>query len=216
MTDRRRARSAHTEEVVVAAATRLFVERGYARTSIADVAEAAGVSERTVYVRFAGKAELLKRAIDVAAAGDTEGVPVSARAWMTEALSAPTLDDRIDLLSAGIAEMHARLVPLVGVALEVVSEQVIAESARGGRTGTRNSMTRFWKSAERDGLLEDGVDVAWLAETATIVAAAETALLRRHVVGDRGYAAWLARTLRQLARPEGGPRPAASRGPRRS
>ena len=207
MTDRRRARSAHTEEVVVAAATRLFVERGYARTSITDVAEAAGVSERTVYVRFAGKAELLKRAIDVAAAGDTQGVPVSARAWMTEALSAPTLDDRIDLLAAGIAEMHARLVPLVGVALEVVSEPVIAESARGGRTGTRNSMTRFWESAERDGLLADGTDVAWLAETTTIVAAAETALLRRHVAGDKGYAGWLARTLRQLARPEGG-RPA--------
>ena len=61
---------------MVEAAHELFVARGYAATTIAAIAETADVSVPTVYAGFAGKADLLKHAIDVAIAGDTEPVAV--------------------------------------------------------------------------------------------------------------------------------------------
>ena len=43
----------------------LFVERGYAGTTVADIANAAGVAPATVAAAFGGKAGLLKRLVDV-------------------------------------------------------------------------------------------------------------------------------------------------------
>lgn len=47
-------------ERVVAAATDLFLRDGYGATSLEAVAAAAGVSKRTLYARFSGKAALLQ------------------------------------------------------------------------------------------------------------------------------------------------------------
>jgi AcrR family transcriptional regulator len=49
---RQAARVSATESRIVAAARDLFVERGYAGTTLADVADAAEVAARTVYLRF--------------------------------------------------------------------------------------------------------------------------------------------------------------------
>jgi len=75
-------RGAHaqsTREAVIAAAGRLFAERGYAATSIEDIAEAAGVSRATVFTSVGGKPILLKTALDVAIVGDDEPVPLPER-----------------------------------------------------------------------------------------------------------------------------------------
>ena len=68
--DRQAARRTHTEMRLVEAATELFVERGYAATTLADVAEHAGLAPRTLYLRFPTKADLLQRCVGVAIAGD--------------------------------------------------------------------------------------------------------------------------------------------------
>src|SRR3954451_14300142 len=66
-----RARQAEqTRRGIVAAAGPLFVEVGYGRTSVDAVAEAAGVSRKTVFSAVGGKVELLKLAIDWAVVGD--------------------------------------------------------------------------------------------------------------------------------------------------
>jgi AcrR family transcriptional regulator len=64
---------------VLAAAARLFGERGWAATGMRDVARAAGVSVETVYASFGSKTDLLMAAIDVAIVGDPEPVPVDQR-----------------------------------------------------------------------------------------------------------------------------------------
>lgn len=208
--DRRHARSERTEAAVVRAATELFVGQGYARTSMVEVAARAGVSDRTVYVRFATKADLLKRVIDVAAAGDTDAAPVAARSWMQESMTAPTLDARLEAFVDGVTAMQARLVPLVAVAVEVeASEPVIAEQARNARAGTLQALQAFWSGLVRDRLVDGGLDVAWVAETTMLLCASETALLRTRSIGPDAYAEWLARTLRQFATSarSGGPAP---------
>ncbi|MEU7715674.1 TetR/AcrR family transcriptional regulator [Micromonospora chalcea] len=70
-----------TRQAVVRAATRLFVTHGYAATSLADVAAAAGVARPTVFAAFGSKAALLHQVLDEALAGDDEPVPVARRPW---------------------------------------------------------------------------------------------------------------------------------------
>ena len=97
--DRRAQRRAETEGRLVESASALFVERGYAATTLADVAEHADVAPRTLYLHFATKADLLLRCIGVAIVGDAEPIPLADRPEMAEAMAAPTFDERIRLMS---------------------------------------------------------------------------------------------------------------------
>jgi AcrR family transcriptional regulator len=62
----RRERQAQlTRDEILAAARRLFAERGYPRTSVRDIAEAAGVSAQTVYDSIGSKQALVARLNDL-------------------------------------------------------------------------------------------------------------------------------------------------------
>ncbi len=71
--------AATTRRLVLDAATRLFVEHGYAGTSIDAIAEEAGVGRSTVFAAAGGKPWLLKAAYDRAIVGDDEQVPFAER-----------------------------------------------------------------------------------------------------------------------------------------
>lgn len=60
-----------TRQRILEAAKVLFLERGYASTTIAAVADGAGVSQETIYATFSGKRGLLEGVIDAM-------IPVSA------------------------------------------------------------------------------------------------------------------------------------------
>src|SRR5438552_18872477 len=66
---RRRAQAAQTRQDILKAALQLFLEVGYARTTINDVAAAAGVAVETIYRGFGSKAALFKGVAEVAIAG---------------------------------------------------------------------------------------------------------------------------------------------------
>jgi len=61
--DGRTARRSGTRESIVAAAVDLMAERGYAATSVEEIAEAAGVAKGSVYYNFDGKAQILEAAM---------------------------------------------------------------------------------------------------------------------------------------------------------
>ena len=82
-TDRRTRRRAETEHRLVGSAAALFVERGYAATTLADVAEHADIAPRTLYLHFPTKVELLLRCIAVALAGDADQISLADRPAMT-------------------------------------------------------------------------------------------------------------------------------------
>lgn len=56
--------------MIVDAAARLFLERGYHATSLGQIAEHAGVAVQTIYNSIGSKRELLSRVLDYAAAGE--------------------------------------------------------------------------------------------------------------------------------------------------
>jgi AcrR family transcriptional regulator len=199
--DLRATRRAETEARLVRAATELFVERGYAGTTLADVAERAGLAPRTVYVRFATKAELLQRCVAVAVAGDYTPVPIADREWMAEAMTAPTLDERLRLMASVTAMLMSRAGPLLGVAQQAAAtEPTVAAAAQAGRVSTKQTLGEFWQRIEQDGLLPADADREWLTETATLLAHADTyLLLRRTTDWDVvTYQAWLETTWRRL------------------
>ena len=77
-----------TQDEILKAARRLFAERGYARTSVRDIAEAAGVSAQTVYDSIGSKQTLVSRLNDL----------IDAEAGIAEiAMSAAQLSDPMDV-----------------------------------------------------------------------------------------------------------------------
>ena len=200
--DRRAPRRAETEGRLVAAASTLFVERGYAATTLADVAEHADVAPRTLYLHFRTKAELLLRCIGLAIAGDVEPVALADRPAMAEAMTAATLDERLRLMASLTASLMERTGPLLDVAFQAArSEPSIAAAAAAGRADTRQTLREFWRRIDDDGLLPPSVDLEWLTETATLVTHAETYLLIGRTTGwdSDTYRKWLTTTWGRLA-----------------
>ncbi len=77
----RERRAQLTRDEILRAARRLFAERGYARTSVRDIAQAAGVSAQTVYDSVGSKQALVARLNDLI---DSEaGIGAIARAAAT-------------------------------------------------------------------------------------------------------------------------------------
>ena len=199
----RQAQIAQTEQRIISAATELFLADGYVATTLEAVAKRAQVSARTVYLRFGTKAALFKRVVDVAIVGDAEPVDVLGRDWMQAALTAPTAAARIRANAAIGRQIMERTGALFGVAQQAAAvEPVIAGYWQQGREQTRHAHAVVWTRIAEDGLLDPGVDLEWLIDTSSILAAAETYLLITRLTGwdlDT-YQDWLATTGIRLTR----------------
>jgi AcrR family transcriptional regulator len=76
---RRQEQARLTRRTVLDAARQLFLEQGYAKTTVSAVARRAQVSVETVYKAFGNKPGLVKAVFDVAVVGDDEPVPMVQR-----------------------------------------------------------------------------------------------------------------------------------------
>jgi AcrR family transcriptional regulator len=104
-----------TKRVVADAAMTLFLEHGYADTSVAAVARAAGVSTQTVYNTFGTKADLLKHLYDITLVGDDEPVPLAQRPEFVELMARTDARDFLTGYAAIGLVLLRRLGPLMGV-----------------------------------------------------------------------------------------------------
>lgn len=94
------ARTAAAEETrarIRAAAQELFIAKGYEGTTLKDVAERAGVGERTLYDSFGTKLGLLRHTIAMLTMGDESRTPAADR---PAAVAARELDDPREALAA--------------------------------------------------------------------------------------------------------------------
>src|SRR3954468_11371258 len=103
-----------TRTAVLEAAGRCFLEKGYAATTMKDVAAQAGVSVQTVFGQ-GSKASLLLACVDRAVVGDDEESPLAQREVFRRFVEAP---DRPAKLAAA-REMVLRYVPLTVPMLQV-------------------------------------------------------------------------------------------------
>ena len=105
---KREAAAARRREAIVRAAKELFEERGWGATRVHDIAESAGVSQKTVEALFGTKAALLQAAVDYAIRGDTEPLPMPQREAVARMEAAPDAAAMLALHAAHVRAVNER------------------------------------------------------------------------------------------------------------
>jgi AcrR family transcriptional regulator len=194
----RRARAQRTKDEIALAAQRLFLDDGYAGTTIADVAREAKVSAETIYKGFGSKRALLDAAVTASVRGDTEATPLRRRPAI-EAIRQEQ-DPRRQLRMYGdlLAEVNARLAPLVRVMREAAPGDPDVAAALSELGENRlDSMREFASVLAGRGALRSGVskqearDALWALNSPELY---ELLVLERGW-SDRRYARWIAGQL---------------------
>jgi len=198
---RRQARAAENRRRVVRAAHDLFVEHGFAATTVAAVAAAADVSVPTVYDGFGSKAELLKRAIEVALAGDDEPIPVVERATARWAAEADTGDELLARHAVLMGELAERTAPIYQVLIRAAdTEPELAELLERFEDQRLSAATRIATGvSDRGGLppgrsLDAARDVIWMCSAPEIY----TMLVAKRGWTTAQYVDWARHALVQL------------------
>lgn len=104
-----------TRRRIVEAAAALFIENGYPSTTLDEIAERAGVAVQTIYFHFGNKRVVLKEAVDVAAVGDDEPVPLLDRPWMEQVRSEPDPQRAVALWVSTSRTIFGRVAPIMRV-----------------------------------------------------------------------------------------------------
>ena len=97
---------------VLRAARRLFLEHGYAATTMAAVAGSAGVSVETVYKAFGNKAGLVKAVFDSDIVGDDEPVPLMEREFVQRNIAEPDPRRKLETYGEHLAQTLPRAGPI--------------------------------------------------------------------------------------------------------
>ena len=112
---RRREQAAATRRDILSAAQTLFERDGYAATTMAAIAAAAGVALKTVYVAFESKSGLLRALWHLLLRGDEDEAPVGQRAWYREILEEPDPERKLRLAARSARAVKERAGALLAV-----------------------------------------------------------------------------------------------------
>jgi AcrR family transcriptional regulator len=179
---------------VVAAAARLFGERGWAATGMRDVARAAGVSVETVYASFGSKSVLLLAAIDLAVVGDAVPVPLNQRPEFA-ALGSGTRRQRARAAARLVTGINQRTAGVVLALKEAAaSDPELAERLREREQRRRVNVEQGMTLAAGRTVTEEEADGLWA------VLAVEVYQLLTGLRGwtPRQYEDWLADVIERL------------------
>jgi AcrR family transcriptional regulator len=209
----RDARAEATRLAIVAAAGRLFAERGYAATSMEEIAAAAGVGRATVFTAVGGKTELLTEAYRLAVRGPANANTPLGQQARSRRISAGADAHKLLAGYAGVmVEVGRRLAPLyeaVRAAAHADPEarelwQLITEERRTAATGIVRRL------AERKALLHDldrqsASDILWVLNDPALY----QLLVTQRRWTQRRFRSWLTHSMQtQLLEP---PDPTASK-----
>lgn len=117
---------------ILSTARDLFIERGYGRTTVADVARGAGVSTETVYAAFRNKPTLLHHVWYTTFRGDDADIRLLHRPEIQAVLAEPDLAARFRLHARTMAPVMRRFTPLLraleaAAAQETAADNMVAE-----------------------------------------------------------------------------------------
>ena len=176
------------------AARSLFVEHGYASTTIKMVAAAAGASTQSVYQVFGNKPGLVKALVDVAIVGDDEPVPMMEREFVRQNMAEPDPRKKLTDYGAHLEEVAPRANPI----LLILREAAAADAAAAGvweqsQQERLTGMTHFARHLRVEKHLRKGVsetdarDVLWTFSSLEIW----DLLVRQRGWSTRRYGRWV-------------------------
>jgi AcrR family transcriptional regulator len=117
----RQARTRRTRAAVVDAARALFLERGYAATTIEAISDLSDTPQATVYRLFSSKLGILKAVLDVSIVGDDASVPMLERPQVRALLSDSDPENQLAGFAALLRNLMARAAPV---------HRILADAAR--------------------------------------------------------------------------------------
>jgi AcrR family transcriptional regulator len=170
---------------VVEAARALFVERGYAVTTIEAISDRSDTPQATVYRIFGSKLGILKAVLDVSIAGDDEAVAMLERPHVRGLLS----DGDPKRQLAGFAALVRDVMSRAGAVHRILADaarsdpdaaSLLAEIARQRREGQR----RVARALARAGALRAGLKER---DAADIIHALASPEVHGLLVFDRGW-----------------------------
>ena len=197
----RREAAAETRNDVVAAASQLFAERGYAATTMAAIASAAGVALDTVYASIGPKPVLFRYLIETAISGGGQPATAEDRGYVQQIRAEPDPGRKLDLYAHAIREIQERLAPLFGV-LQHAAPSDPQLDALWHEIGVRRAGNMRLLAAElaatgslrQDLSVDDAADIIWATNSSEFFL-----LLVRDCDWDADrFEQWLARTWKEL------------------
>jgi TetR/AcrR family transcriptional regulator, regulator of autoinduction and epiphytic fitness len=159
---RRQAQARQNQQRMIDAAARLFAERGYAATSLTDVAGEAEVAVQTLYAAFGTKANLLKHAIDVTLAGDHLAVPMMERDFAQQMIAESDPRQVLAIYAAHVREVAERaggllLAAWAASASDPAANELITELDAQRMRGMTAAASAIAAKAIQAGCLADGI-----------------------------------------------------------
>ncbi|MDQ3987910.1 MAG: TetR/AcrR family transcriptional regulator [Actinomycetota bacterium] len=104
--------AAATRRAVLTAARELFTTRGYAATTVGQIAERAGVAVDTLYVTVGRKPALLREVFETALSGQDVAVPAEERDYVQAIRAAPSAREKIAIYAEAITRIAPRTAPV--------------------------------------------------------------------------------------------------------
>jgi AcrR family transcriptional regulator len=181
----RQARTRRTRAAVVEAARSLFLERGYAATTIEAISDRSDTPQPTIYRLFSSKLGILESVLDVSIGGDDQAVAMLDRPEVRALLSDEDPKNQIAGFCALVREVMGRAGPVHRILADAArSDQdaasLLAEIARQRHQGQR----RIARSLARLGALRTGIRERDAADIIHALASPEVYGL---LVFDRGW-----------------------------
>lgn len=104
--------AAATRATVLDAARELFLSRGYAGTTVAMIANRAGVAADTIYATVGRKPVVLRELIETAISGSDAAIPAEQRDYVSAIRTAPTAAEKIGIYATALTAIQRRLAPI--------------------------------------------------------------------------------------------------------
>jgi AcrR family transcriptional regulator len=147
----RRAQQAQaTRRRITDQALELFLQQGYAATTLDQIAVNAVVAVQTVYFHFGNKATVLKQIVDTLAVGDDEPVPMLDRPWVQQMREEPDGRRALAILLASSRAIMTRLAPIL---------KIVRDAA-----GADPEMAALWETIQQQRLSDFRVFTQLLAD----------------------------------------------------
>ncbi len=147
---RRSQQARATRRRIIDQAAKLFIEQGYAATTLDQISTAAGVAVQTVYFHFRNKATVLKEVVDVAAVGDDEPVPVMDRPWVRRVRKEPDGRRALAIYLPNARAIFERIAPIM---------KTVRDAA-----GSDPEMAAQWQTNRKQTYTAQRTVVQWLAD----------------------------------------------------
>jgi AcrR family transcriptional regulator len=194
-----------TQTRILEAARALFLERGFATTKIAAVAEQAGVAPETVYAVYRSKAGLLGSVVRAAVLRDDGVEDVLEQGWVEDLLRLPDLPAQLAALARHTAATVELTSPIHTVIAAAGSGNVELDDVRRQIRDMRfDGQAQVIAAIADERALRPGLTVQDAADTFSALASPE---LHPVLTAHRGwsqqrYARWLEQTTKAALLPD--------------